>query len=327
MPTDSPLPDRLTVPHPLPPGRRRPRMWLLTCAAVSTLLATACSGGTDSPRAARPAPTISAACKKDVKLTGLTVATDQAGSTPWFDGADPSSKKGFESALVYALAHEFGLEDENVTWVSQPVGVQWAPGPKGFSFAINQFVITEQITSQTQMSDPYLNLPQVVLTRNDSSIAAASESTDLADARFAVITDTPAVEAAQKLNPDAEPAKVADLQELASALFSPEVDGAVTNLQNAMALLHGLTGTSGVVATGAPMDLRAPPNLKALGRIGSEKPVRSKKAEQLGLVVGPGNALTDCLNAAIGRLSSDGTISKLAETWLYEPDRITSLGR
>ena len=87
------------------------------------------TGATSSPTAAQTA----ADCAQSVTLTTpgtLTVGTDNPAYPPYFEGGttngsqwklnDPSTGKGFESAVTYAVADKLGFGPDQVTWVVAP---------------------------------------------------------------------------------------------------------------------------------------------------------------------------------------------------------------
>jgi polar amino acid transport system substrate-binding protein len=102
--------------------RHTTRTILLALLVAFAMLTAAC--GDDS---VDPGPTAAAgSCElADLNLVTpgtLTVATGEPAFPPWVGTPDgeyfdePESGVGFESALVYAIAAELGIEDANVVW-------------------------------------------------------------------------------------------------------------------------------------------------------------------------------------------------------------------
>src|SRR4051794_24880760 len=94
-----------------------------------------------------------AACADEVIKPGtLTIGTDNPAFPPWFGGGtksgspwkinDPSTGKGFESAVAYAVAKQLGFSRANVNWVYTPFARSYAPGKKAFDFDINEISYT-----------------------------------------------------------------------------------------------------------------------------------------------------------------------------------------
>src|SRR3954468_1971337 len=90
------------------------------------------------------AGTAAAACDKGslnlVDSGKLTIGTDNPAFPPWFGGGtpkgsqwkinDPSTGKGYESAVAYAVAGELGFARSEVAWKYTPFNKSFAPGPK-----------------------------------------------------------------------------------------------------------------------------------------------------------------------------------------------------
>src|SRR5579862_493520 len=72
----------------------------------------------------------------------LTVGTDNPAYPPWFGGtpgkgspwkvSDPTSGKGYESAVAYAVAAQLGFRRADVKWTYVPFDRSFAPGPQSF---------------------------------------------------------------------------------------------------------------------------------------------------------------------------------------------------
>ena len=61
---------------------------------------------------------------------------------PWILKHDPTSGKGYESAVAYEVADRLGFTPDEVKWVTVPFNKSYAPGPKDFDFDINQISVT-----------------------------------------------------------------------------------------------------------------------------------------------------------------------------------------
>ena len=92
----------------------------------------------------------------------LTIGTDNPAYPPWFSGGtpkgskwkinDPSTGKGFESAVAYAVARQLGFSKGEVEWVYTPFNKSFAPGKKAFDFDINQISFTPARAKQVTFS-------------------------------------------------------------------------------------------------------------------------------------------------------------------------------
>jgi polar amino acid transport system substrate-binding protein len=98
-----------------------------------------------------PATTASSCAKASLRLVHpgqLTVGTDNPAYPPWYAGGtpkgsqwklnDPSTGKGFEPAIAYAVARQLGFARTEVQWIYVPFAKSYAPGKKPFDFDINQ---------------------------------------------------------------------------------------------------------------------------------------------------------------------------------------------
>src|SRR5579859_6036103 len=123
---------------------------LITAALLAACAATSASGRTDL-RTAPSATCIGAIDQLTLVNPGqLTIGTDNPAYPPWFGGtphspwkvSDPSSGKGFESAVAYAVADYLGFAHSAVKWIYTPFNKSFAPGPKAFDFDINEISYT-----------------------------------------------------------------------------------------------------------------------------------------------------------------------------------------
>ena len=120
---------------------------ILLLASLVTALAAVGALATSQHAAAR----IVASCPT-VKDGQLTIGTDNPAYPPWFAGGspkgsqwkinDPSTGKGYESAVAYAIAKRLGYSKSQVKWVYEPFNKAFAPGSKNFDFDINQISYT-----------------------------------------------------------------------------------------------------------------------------------------------------------------------------------------
>ena len=141
-------------------------------AIVAALSATVASGR----------KTVSAACADLVLNSGtLTVGTDNPAYPPWYGGGapkgskwkinDPSTGKGFESAVAYAVAKQLGFARANVKWVYVPFARAYAPGKKSFDFDINQISYSPARAKVVTFSASYYNVNQAIVVRKGTPIA------------------------------------------------------------------------------------------------------------------------------------------------------------
>src|SRR5690242_21044675 len=168
------------------------KRFTLIAAALAALAATAAVA---SSHAARPAAVRSAdaVCNTGslnlVSSGQLTIGTDNPAYPPWYAGGtpkgsswkinDPSTGKGYESAVAYAIAKQLGFGRSQVKWTYVPFNTSFAPGPKKFDFDINQISYTPARAKVVDFSDSYYDVNQAVVARRGTPIATAQSSADL----------------------------------------------------------------------------------------------------------------------------------------------------
>src|SRR6185436_12055739 len=120
--------------------------------------------------------TATTACADQVIQPGtLTIGTDNPAFPPWFGGGtksgspwkinDPSTGKGFESAVAYAVAKQLGFSHANVKWAYTPFARSYAPGKKSFDFDINEISYTPARAKVVSFSNSYYDVNQAIVVR------------------------------------------------------------------------------------------------------------------------------------------------------------------
>ena len=87
--------------------------------------------------------------------TSRLLSLSEPAYAPWVLDDDPTSGKGFESAVAYAVASKLGYDKSDVVWVRDDFDKSIAPGPKDFDFNIQQFSITPEREKAVDFSSPY----------------------------------------------------------------------------------------------------------------------------------------------------------------------------
>src|SRR5215471_11125435 len=100
----------------------------------------------------------------------LTVATDNPVYPPWFVKNTPTNRKGYESAVAYAIAKQLGFSPSDVTWVHEPFSKSYAPGPKQFDFDINEVSVTPERANAITFSNSYYPVQQAIVARKGTAI-------------------------------------------------------------------------------------------------------------------------------------------------------------
>jgi polar amino acid transport system substrate-binding protein len=288
---------------PITPGRRSLALaaGALSTAAVTVLALTGCAPTDSSGAAAKTSSssTTANACTKanlQTQTPGtLTIATDEPVYEPWFVDDKPTNKKGFESAVAYAVATKLGYADTDVKWVRAHFDDVISPTPKKFDFDINEFSITDARAKVVDFSTGYYDVTQAVVTVKGSKIAGATTIAALQGAKLGAQKGTPSYDAIGSIiKPSQQPA-VFNTNDLAvQALKNKQIDGLVVDLPTALYVAAAQVKDGVVVG-----------QFKSPGT-----------PEQFGLLLGKGSALTTCMSQAVDALRSDGTLAQLASQWL-----------
>jgi polar amino acid transport system substrate-binding protein len=235
----------------------------------------------------------------------LTVATGEPAFPPWVGpDDDPTTGEGFESALVYALADQLGIAQEDVTWVRTGFDEAVAPGEKDYDFNIQQYSITPERDEVVDFSDGYYTVQQALVALDDSSVADAESIADLQDEALGAAVGTTSLDYIdQVIQPDTEAAVFDDNAAAVAAFAGGQVDGLVFDLPTA----YYVTATQ--VEDGSIVGV-----LPAAG-----------DAEELGMLFEDGSPLVPCVNEALAALEEDGTLADLQEEWLQAGGDIPTL--
>ncbi len=273
-------------------------------AAVTALIAavSACSGVSGGPQA-HPAPS-GKNCTVDklpLKNRGrLTVGTDQPAYPPWFKDNNPNNGKGFESGVIYQVAHRLGFDKGQVDWVKSSFNHTIGSGEKAFDIAVGQVSITKHRRHNVDLSRPYYTGPQAVITTEGDKISGIDSLTELRGAKLGAQRDSTSYSAITTMvQPHVPPAAFDSNKKAAEALQKRHIDGLVTDLPTAIQM------TSGQVADGL--------------LVGKFPPAKGQR-DSFGLVLDRGSKLTPCVNQVLQKMGSDGTLESLQQRWLPTSD-------
>src|SRR3954451_21417415 len=162
------------------------KLGYLALALLLALLAAACGSTSKSSSGSTSGSTSTAAScgnKDDLNLvtTGqLTIGTDNPAFPPWYGGtphkpwqvSDPTRGQGYESAVAYAVAKQFGFDKSAVVWKHVPFNNSFAPGPKSFDFDINQISYTPARAKVVDFSRSYYDVNQAIVVNKGTKIAS-----------------------------------------------------------------------------------------------------------------------------------------------------------
>jgi polar amino acid transport system substrate-binding protein len=252
------------------------------------------SGSSTSTGAAAAGSCSSAAIQGELYQKGaLTVATDNPVYTPWFVNNKPSNGQGYESAVAYAIAAQFGFKNSQVRWVSEPFTSAYAPGPKKFDFDINEVSYTAQRATAVTFSSSYYDVQQSIVALKGTPIAARHTPAQLKSYLYGdQIGTTGLTFITTKIQPTSQPKVFDTLAEAAAALSARRIAALVTDTPTAQYMASSQL-------KGAVLVAQFP-----------------STGEHYGLVFKKGNPLATCVNKAIATLKSNGKLAALQKKYL-----------
>ena len=283
------------------------RKILIALALVSALSVAGGASGKSSPgtTAAR-----SASCAKAdlqlVKAGTLTIGTDNPAYPPWFGGGeikgskwkinDPTTGKGYESAVAYEVAKRLGFAKAEVGWVVVPFSRSFAPGKKPFDFFVNQVSVTPQRAKNVGFSTSYYNVNQAVVGLKGKPIASVKTLAGLKRFKLGAPIGTTSYDYIVKHIKSPDPAVYDTLNDAVTALKNGQIDGLVVDFPS----------TGYITAVQVPKGV-------VVGRL----PTKGVP-ELFGLVFQKGSPLVACVNQALAKMRADGTLRRLEVRWLAQ---------
>jgi polar amino acid transport system substrate-binding protein len=274
---------------------------LLLLTTIAALAAVAVSASV----AATPTASVAAAASCATVTDGqLTIGTDNPAYPPWFGGGsksswkinDPSTGKGYESAVAYAIAKQLGYSKAKVKWTYVPFNKAFAPGPKAFDFDINQISITPARAKVVSFSTSYYDVNQALVVNKGSKIASVRSIKGLQSFKLgAQLGTTSYTYIKNRIQPSQQPAVFNSNASAVLALKNKQIDGLMVDLPTAFY----------VTAVQVP-------NGKILGQFENKGGV----TDRFGVVLAKGNPLTGCVDKAISSLRANGTLKRLQQLWL-----------
>jgi polar amino acid transport system substrate-binding protein len=275
------------------------RTILLLVAAAVTVIAAASASARGTSRA------VTAASCPTVTSGRLTIGTDNPAYPPWYAGGtktskwkinDPSTGKGYESAVAYAIATKLGYAKSKVKWIYTPFNKAFAPGPKSFDFDINQISYTPARAKVVSFSTSYYDVNQAIVVNKGTKIASVRSIKGLGSYKLgAQLGTTSYAFIKDRIKPSRQPAVFNSNAAAVLALKNKQIDGLVVDLPTAFY----------VTAVQVP-------NGKILGQFETG----GGTTDHFGVVLAKGNPLTACVNTAIKSLRANGTLKRLQQLWL-----------
>ncbi len=287
----------------------RRRTPIFVTAAISAVVLAACapannsaSSSTSASASESASTSATAACSKDTLKTlaagKLTIGTDKPAYPPYFVDDKPENGQGFESAVAYAVSSKLGYQPTDVTWTVVPFDKAFAPGTKNFDFDINQVSITDERKKAVDFSDGYYTVNQAVVALKGTKAAEAKTTADLQSLKLGAQVGTTSLDyITNVVKPTTAPSVFSSTADPTAALKNKQIDALVVDLPTAYYI------------TGAQLE-----NSVIVGQFKADK----NSGDNFGLVLGKGSPLTECINQAIGQLSTSGELQQIQDKWLSQ---------
>ncbi|MGH9019698.1 MAG: ABC transporter substrate-binding protein [Acidimicrobiales bacterium] len=230
----------------------------------------------------------------------LTVATDNPVYTPWFVNNKPANQKGYESAVVYAIAKVLGVAKSNVVWVTEPFDSSYVPGPKKFDFDINEVSYTSDRAKAVSFSESYYDVQQSIVALKTNAIVTSHSPAQLKTYLYGDQVGTTGLSYIyNKIKPTRSPRVYTTLDQAVLALKTGQIDAIVidtpTGQYMASSQITGSNGKPGIAT-----------------QVGQFPSV----GEHYGLLFQKNSPMLGCVNYALSGLKSSGTLTSLAHKWL-----------
>lgn len=228
----------------------------------------------------------------------FTVATGNPAYFPWVLDDAPESGKGFEAAVVYAVAEEMGFVSEDVVWVRSSFDEAIQPGVKNFDVNIQQYSITPERDQVVDFSLPYYTASMAVLVGPNATDTPPTLEALRALKWGAVGSTTAVPKLNEVIKPTSDPLLYGDNADVNAALAANQIDAALFDLPTALFL-------SAVMIEGSKV-------------IGQFKPVFGDNPDQFGMLMEEGNLLAACVNEGLEKVIASGKLEKIEAEWLQD---------
>jgi polar amino acid transport system substrate-binding protein len=276
--------------------------------ALTALVAALAATVTATGSSAQTTATAVSCAKADLTLVNqgtLTIGTDNPAYPPWYGGGtpkgskwkinDPSTGKGFEPAVAYAVAAKLGFAKSEVNWVYVPFNNSFSPGKKKFDFDINQISYTAARAKVVTFSSSYYDVDQALVVLKGTKIASVRSLAGLRGFKLAAeLGTTSYADILSAIDPTTKPSVFDTDAAAVQALKNKQIDGLVVDLPTAFYISSAEVPNSTVSA-----QFPSP-----------------KGGEHFGMVFEKGNPLASCVDGALGTLKANGTLKKIQSTWL-----------
>jgi polar amino acid transport system substrate-binding protein len=285
--------------------------------AVFAVAATGCASTTTSTAGATTTASTAAECAAGATLATdgtLTVGTDNPAYPPYFQGGtskdsdwkinDPTTGKGFESAVAYEIANRMGFTPDQVSWVVVPFAQSYAPGPKDFDFDINQISYSTKRAQSVDFSESYYDVNQALVVVKGTPIAGATSVGDLAQYKLAAPLGTTSSDLITTYI-GGQAGTFQTLRDAVAAVNAGQADGLVVDYPTALYM--------------ADPYVQQVHNSTVLAQFPNDA---VEGGEYFGTVQPKGSSLTPCIDLALQEMKDDGTLSDITDEWLSKKTNV-----
>ncbi len=200
------------------------------------------------------------------------------------------SPRGFEIDLANDIASILGIT--KIEWINVPFSGLFAPGTKPFDFAFEESTITAARARAVDFSAPYFDANQGVLLSTSASVPKS-----LADLRKLKVCGQATTTGLQYVQSKLHPLKSPQIYQTTSAAFAAVQTGTCEAFVMDVPIVASQKATKP----------------SAYGPIAGQIVTR----EQYGAVFEKGSKLRPLVNAAIAKLTKNGTLAKLQQRWFH----------
>ena len=229
----------------------------------------------------------------------LTVATDRPAYTPWFVNNQPANQKGYESAVVYAIAKLFHIPASKVNWVTEPFDSSYTPGTKKFDFDINEISYTPDRAKAVALSVSYYDVQQSIIALKTNPIVTKHTPSELRTYLYGDQIGTTGLSyITNSIKPTRTPRVYSTLDQAVAALVAKQIDALVID-----------TPTGQYMASAQIVNKA---NLAIATQVGQFPSV----GEHYSLLMQKNSSIAACINTAVTTLRANGTLAALQKKWL-----------
>jgi polar amino acid transport system substrate-binding protein len=281
---------------------------------------TGSTGSTGATGATGSSPTAvqtAADCAQSATLTTsgtLTIGTDNPAYPPYFEGGttkgsewklnDPTTGKGFESAVAYAVADQLGFSVSQVKWIVAPFVTTYAPGTKSWDFAIEQISYSAKRAQAVDLSDSYWDVNQALVAVKGTPITNATSISDLKNYTIAAAIGTTSYSYITDVI-GAKPGAYQTVALAVAALNAGQVDGLLIDLPTALYMADPYVQ-----------------EVKNSVVVGQFAPQTGGKTDHVSIALQKGSSFTACINLALAELKASGKLQALTTEWLSKKTNV-----